>query len=171
MKRRGHPLCLVALTLIMCLALSCAGEAGKTAEQIAADKEAIATFIDHYEKTLKAGDIDGWSALWDDDAKRMEPFTAPVVGKEAIKNSMQSLLDMSTIDLKINNEEIAVIENWGYISGTFTYTAILKMTPDTVNVSGSYLSIMKMQEDGNWKVFRECYNSDNPPRKPEETGE
>ena len=166
MKATFFQCSLIAVTLIMCFALSCTDQAKKTAEQTAAAKADIAAYIDAYAATLKAGDVNGWIALWADDARRMEPFQPARIGKDQIMASIQTFLDTFAIDLKINNEETTIAGDWGYISGTFLYSAIQRAGGGTMEISGSYLSIMQRQADGAWKVFRECYNTDTPPAAP-----
>ena len=168
MERKTTRGCILASMLVLCLAISCADNAKKTADQMAADEAAITEYIDAYAKMLAVEDIEGWIALWDDNARRLEPFGKPLVGTDQIKASMASFLDTFAIDLKINNEEIKIAGDWGYISGTFSYTAMVKAVPDTLKIGGSYLSIMRRQADGTWKVFRECYNTDAIPPMPVE---
>jgi len=145
MKKASLQTIIIPLMLLMCLVMSCADQAKLTVEQVAADKAAITGYIDTYTKTVNAADLNGWMELWADGARRMEPDSPAQIGKEQIMASMKAFLDTYAITLNIKNEEITVAGDWGYISGTFSYTAIIKAVSDTMNIGGSYLSVMQRQ--------------------------
>jgi len=60
--------------------------------------------------------------------------------------------------------EIVVTGPWGYSRGTYTQDLTARSTGKTIHVDGKFLTIFKKQMDGSWKIYRDCFNSNVPPK-------
>ena len=107
---------------------------------------------------LKKGDSIGFSNMFTIDAKVLPSGMPAVSGRDAI----QSLFGFF-IRTGINDLTLTTIDVWG--NGSFIVEEGSWKVADTSGKEmdhGKYLKLWKM-EDGNWKLFRECFNSDIPP--------
>jgi ketosteroid isomerase-like protein len=67
--------------------------------------------------------------------------------------------------MTIDTEEVRVAGDWAFARGTYTYTMVPKEKGATIEGTGKWLSIFEKQDDGSWKMTRDCYN-DNAPSAP-----
>jgi len=128
-----------------------------------ADVAAIKSSTEEYDATLKAGDLDSWMSLYTDDAVRMPPNMPALVGKDAIRNFYQPILEQYVIDINETCEEVIVCGDWAFIRGTYTYTMTPKVGGDPSLDSGKWIALHKRQSDGSWNIYRNIFNSDLPP--------
>ena len=157
---------LVALTL-----LACAQQTTPVAEEVVTAETDVAAFeaavLDAwvtYSATMNAGDVDGWITLWDDNAVRMAPNAPAVHGKAAIRETVSgALLSVDFEEFTINNEEVQVFGDFGFARGSYSFVNAM-VEDDPVPLEGKYLTILKRQPDGSWKVYCDCFNSNTPPR-------
>ena len=70
--------------------------------------------------------------------------------------------DVESFNIKI--EEVQVAGDWGFARGTYTSSAKPKAGGGNRLVDGKFLTIFKRQPDSSWKIFRDCYNSNVPPK-------
>jgi ketosteroid isomerase-like protein len=155
---------LVALTLLACAQRTTpvAEEAVTTEADAAAFEAAVLDTWVTYSATVKAGDVDGWIALWDDAGVRMPPNVPAVHGKPAIKEGASGRFDIAEFEeFTINNEEVQVLGYFGFARGNYSFVMLAEGDP--VPYEGKYLTIFKRQPDGSWKIYRDCFNSNTPP--------
>jgi hypothetical protein len=67
--------------------------------------------------------------------------------------------------IDIKNEETVVRGDIAYCRGTFTRVMTPKAGGASVNYDGKFLTILKRQGDGTRKIYRDCFNSNVPPRQ------
>lgn len=128
-------------------------------------KSAVTSVLDTYGATLKAGDVDGWIALWDENGIQLPPDAPAVVGKPAILQAKRgALLAIHFEQFTVNLEETQVSGYIGFARGTYSYTAVAKAGGGTVFFQGEFLTIFKRQPGGSWKIYRDCFNSSAPPQ-------
>ncbi|MBE3064794.1 MAG: hypothetical protein IMZ69_07215, partial [Spirochaetes bacterium] len=60
--------------------------------------------------------------------------------------------------------EIIVTGPWAYSRGVYTQDLKNKSSGQVVHVDGKFLTIFKLQQDSSWKIFRDCFNSNVPPK-------
>jgi len=91
------------------------------------------------------------------DAKMMGPNEKAIVGRPAIKKvfgnwikSGMPTLTMKTVEIWGNEELMAAEEEWAFSD-----------KDGKILDSGKSIELFKM-ENGKWKIFRDCYNSDMP---------
>ena len=78
----------------------------------AADLAALEANAAAYEAAYAAGDADALAALHADDAVRMPPNAAPVIGKEAIRASFQATFEQFDGNITLSLAEVEVAGDW-----------------------------------------------------------
>jgi uncharacterized protein (TIGR02246 family) len=104
---------------------------------------------------MNKGDVTGMANCYTTDAQMMAPNSPTVKGRSNIQAAMMTYIESGAtkMNVQINNvwgdEETLVSE------GTMSFS-----TNDGQMVDKSkYITIYK-KEDGRWKMFRDCFNSD-----------
>jgi len=159
MKRLLMPLCMLALISVGCNHIEEKAEKDVAAAQtfnLAAAKDSIAASNTAFAKALANKDSAGVAALYTSDAVLM-PANMPVfTGTAAITSFMGEGIrgGMNSINLQTTE----VFGTGDIVTEVGTYT--LSFGPD--QDKGKYIVIWK-NEGGKWKMFRDIFNSDNPP--------
>ncbi|MCB0181876.1 MAG: SgcJ/EcaC family oxidoreductase, partial [Anaerolineae bacterium] len=122
---------------------------------------------EQYASSLNAGDVDSYMALWADDAMQLPPDSLPIVGKETLRAGLESELEAITYDMEITNKEVNVSGDMAVARGTYAATITFKDGSDPISIDGKYMTLLKRQPDGSWKIFRDIYNSNVPPASDE----
>jgi uncharacterized protein (TIGR02246 family) len=134
-----------------------------------ADAKAVAAAVDEiwkqYASSFSSGDIERWLSLWTDDGVQMPPDSPPVVGKEQIRARNKAVLDRFTFDMSISNEEVTAAGDWAFSRGVYKATLTPKGGGKTILVDGKYMTILRRQPDGSWKIHRDIFNSNAPPNE------
>ena len=130
----------------------------------AAVAEAIDAIWREYEASLLAGDVDRWIAQWMEDGVQMPPNMPPRVGKETIFAAVSGFLSQyEYTDFVIDNEDAEVNGDLAFARGTYAASFAAKAGGDPVGVEGKYMTILRRQADGSWKIYRDIFNSNVPP--------
>ena len=128
------------------------------------DIAALQKAMDMYALAMKAGDLDLWMSLYTEDTVKMAPDAPAVIGKEALRASMQPFFDTFTIEeMDIFDVDIQVAGNWAFSRCNFTATMIPKAGGEPMYMDAKDMSISKRQPDGSWKIHWDCWNSNVPP--------
>ena len=128
-----------------------------------ADTTAINTIWSKYESSLEAGDIDAWLSLWTEKGIQMPPGEAPVVGMDQLRARNGAALDKFTVDMEISNAEVEIFDGWAFSRGTYTATFSPKDGSQPIPVDGKYMTILEKQSGGEWKIYRDIFNSNVTP--------
>ena len=132
-------------------------------ERNKADITALKEMLNKYATMCHAGDLDGWLSLWADDGIQMYPGAPSRVGKEQIRAGMKPAFDQFILKIVIMPEiEAKISGNLGFLRGTYTLAMIPKAGGETIDYDGKYLTILEKQNDGSWKIARDCFNSNKP---------
>lgn len=121
-------------------------------------KKEIATVNNDFMQALIKGDPAAVANCYTSDARFMVPNKSTIVNREAIQADFSGMvksgatMQLTTIDLWGNNGSLTE-------EGLYTVTVKNGQQVD----KGKYLALWK-KENGSWKIFRECYNSDLPSR-------
>lgn len=128
-------------------------------------RAAVQRIWDTYSAANVAGDTASYIDLCDENIIKMGPNRPALFGKAALekrKRKGHKKWNYESQDIKI--EETQVFGDYGFARGTYTATLTAKTGGKTRKVDGKYLTIFKRQADGSWKIFRDCYNSNVPPK-------
>ncbi len=109
------------------------------------------------------GDVETLVAMYAPDAEVMAPGNSRAVGHDAIRAMLtkeSAAMKAAGVSLELNDDDKGGASgDLGYHSGSFA----VKDASGNVVDSGNYLAVLKRQEDGKWLLFRDTWNSDNPP--------
>jgi uncharacterized protein (TIGR02246 family) len=151
------------LVFLLCFTFSCQ-QAEEVAEEpvvdISADVEAINEIWNQYATAMNTGDFDLWISLWEDDGIQMPPDAPAVFGKEQIRIVNEKKFEPFEVNVTINNEEVQIEGDLAFSRGTGTISLTPKAGGETISMIGKYLTILKKQKDGFWKIYCDCFNFD-----------
>lgn len=139
---------------------SSAGTEGKETTpsfDLAAAKTGIEATNAEFGDFIAKGDSVGIASLYTSDAKVMGGNMPAVSGRAAIQSTFAGLLSMGIGSGKLTTTEVWGINDLVAEEGTYTLTSKDGAEMD----KGKYIVLWKM-EDGKWKLFRDCFNSDLP---------
>jgi ketosteroid isomerase-like protein len=61
--------------------------------------------------------------------------------------------------MDITNEEVQVSGDLAFARGTYAATVTPKAGGEETFIDGKYMTILKRQTDGSWKIHRDIFNS------------
>lgn len=153
----GTCLLAVAVLVTACMPVSPVAQVNAQSQPEEPDMDAIWA---EYSDSLMAGDAERWGQLWLEDGVQMPPGAPPNIGKEAIlANLAAGLGQVSYEDFVINNEEVTVSGDLAVVRGTYATNLVPKGGGGPLPLDGKYMSVLKRQPDGEWKLFRDIFNS------------
>jgi uncharacterized protein (TIGR02246 family) len=131
------------------------------------DRQAIEALHRADMAASKARDLAMLLSLCSDDCVMLPPGEDPIVGREAIRRSLQQDLQQER-DYRITEyvhdfEEVRVLGDWAFEWGTFSAAAEPAGGGPPLRSSGKILRILRRQADGTWKVARSIWNNDPEP--------
>ena len=150
----------VGLSSLLFLMMGCASEDRPDTQ---ADEAAINAIWSTYVSSLEAGDIDAWLSLWTEDGVQMPPNERPVIGKDQLRTRNGGALDVFAVEIDITNQEVGVAGDWAFSRGVYTATFAPKDGSEPIPVDGKFMTILKRQSDGGWKIYRDIFNSNVAP--------
>jgi uncharacterized protein (TIGR02246 family) len=130
---------------------------------VEADIAAIENVMDQYAVCVNTGDLELWLSLMTDDTIKMPPDAPAIFGKEELRASNKPLFDNFTLEMALFPEEAQVDGDLGFARGTYTFLLTPNEGGEPLYMVGKYLTILKRQADGSWKISHDCYNSNVPP--------
>ena len=156
-------LLILPLVFLLCFTFGCQ-QAEDVAEEpavdVEADIEAINEIWNQYASAINTDDFDLWISLWEDDGIQMPPDAPAVFGKEQILAVNERKFEPFEVNLTINNAEVQIDGDLAFSRGAYTASLTPKAGGETVDLIGKYLTILKKQTDGSWKIYCDCFNSD-----------
>ncbi len=154
------------LWTVLCLAtMGCAGL--PRAQSAEADLAAIRQIWSNYAGFVERGDAVGWLSQWDAEGVQLRPDAPARMKNELdaqVPAAFKARFDANDTKMAINPIEIVVNGPWAYSRGTYTQDLTAKSSGKTTHVDGKFLTIFKRQADGGWKIYRDCFNSNVPPK-------
>ena len=81
-----------------------------------------------------------------------------------VPGAFKARVEANDTKMSITPLEIVIAGPWAYSRGTFTQDLTAKATGQTVHVDGKFLTIFRKQPSGAWKIYRDCFNSNVPPK-------
>jgi ketosteroid isomerase-like protein len=155
------------------LAVACGGKPGgedATVRQMGTPDEAMSArqVIDSsnaaFASALVAGDAPAMMTLYSDDAIVMPPGAPALRGRaEYTKWNDGMLAAFAFTDARFTTTDLTVQGPYAIETGSYAMTMkppAGRAVPDT----GKYLAIWKQQPGGGWRMVRDIFNSDRPPK-------
>jgi uncharacterized protein (TIGR02246 family) len=159
--KKLHLIKVILMTLIL-VSISCKKETEATTEvkpafNLEEAKTAIEAAGQTFVMAMNKGDSITLANCYTKDAKMMGPNEKAVIGRPAIQKVFSGWIKggmptftMKTIEIWGNEEMMVAEEEWTFSD-----------KDGKILDSGKSIEIFKM-EDGKWRMYRDCYNSDLP---------
>jgi ketosteroid isomerase-like protein len=139
--------------------------AGLTVE----DHHEIAAIPELFVERALVGDWDAVADLYHPAAIQMPPDEPAVMGREAIRHALSLTLGaeggVRLEDFSVNIREVEGIGDLIYVRATYHLEMVITVGGEEVSVKqhGPYVNILRRDEGGGWRIFRQIYNRDHPP--------
>jgi uncharacterized protein (TIGR02246 family) len=133
---------------------------GKKGLDPEAARNAVVSTQAYFAESIRKGDAAAASSVYAADAQLISPGSPPKVGRDAIREDFVGMIKAGVNDLQL--ETLQVWGDAGYLieEGRF----LLKDNNGKELEHGRYLTAWK-QENGQWKIFRDIWNSFNSAQK------
>lgn len=154
----------LAITLIAILGfMVVVASAQEATPSVEADTAAIQQLWASYETYVETGNLDAWMGLWMEGGVQMPPGSPPNVGLEMIRNHADIAPSDDAIAMHIDAQEITILGDWAYSRGLYTVDVTPAAGGAAQHVDGKFMTILRRQEDGSWKIYRDIFNSNGQP--------
>jgi ketosteroid isomerase-like protein len=116
------------------------------------------------------GDAAWVAALYAEDGVLLGPGEDPVIGRDAIRAREHGFLTAYKIEMALDSAECEPLgeKGWGY--GSFRATLTPHGGGEAIRITGKYLNIVRLREDGTLEICRHCWNADQPIPAPQAAG-
>jgi uncharacterized protein (TIGR02246 family) len=137
------------------------------------DRQAIAQLPTKYVEWALADDWDAVADLYHEDAILMPPEQAALAGRDNIRQYLAQLLGTEGgVTLESFSVDVVELQGVGDLAyARATYQFEISMTVDdeeiTVQNQGPYMNILRPNEAGDWRIYRQIINRDHPPASPD----
>ncbi len=133
------------------------------------DRQGIAQLPIKYVERALTDDWDAVADLYHEDAIVMPPDRPPVVGRDNIRQFLAQLLGteggVTLESFSVDVVELQKVGDLAYARATYQFE--ISMTVDdeeiTVHNRGPYMNILRSDEAGDWRIYRQIINRDHPP--------
>lgn len=127
------------------------------------DVQAIKKSVEDYAKAVSAGDADGATAMWSDNASYADNHFPVAAGKEAIRSMNKATASLFTMEFSCPVDDVRVMGDFAVARGTW----VANITPKVQGIaslkdSGSWMLTCSRQSDGSWK-WDWCVPNSNQP--------
>lgn len=135
----------------------------------AEDRQEIPTIPERFVERALAGDWDGLADLYHPDAIQMPPDQPAVEGRGAIRDALARTLGAEGgVKLEAISLEIREAEGMGdlvYVRADYRMKISVMAGGAEVSIEqhGPYINILRRDEQGRWRIYRQLYNRDHPP--------
>ncbi|HXY70715.1 MAG TPA: nuclear transport factor 2 family protein [Gemmatimonadales bacterium] len=155
MRRAAAGVCLTAFAVL-------GGCKPAAAPITAADRAAAQTMDSTYSAAIAAGDVNGMTAIYTQDAMMQPPMMPAVHGMEALRQFYQAM-SSAKVNITLTQETADGAGDFMYTTGRYHYQQMPAETGPSED--GKYLEIFRRGADGKWMVVAESW-SPNAPRAP-----
>ncbi|HVO72427.1 MAG TPA: nuclear transport factor 2 family protein [Ignavibacteriaceae bacterium] len=148
---------LVIPAFMLLLAAGCLSQQKETVFDLENAKKEIDAANSDFINLFNRSDSVGLANLFTVDGKSMEPNAPALIGRSQIQAHYSAVMKAGANKIGLLTTGLWGDENMLAEEGEFTFTDKDGKLLD----KGKYLTLWKA-EDGKWKLFRDCYNSDLP---------
>ncbi|SNS44793.1 YybH family protein [Tropicimonas sediminicola] len=125
----------------------------------AADEAAIKGLWQTYSTARVDADAETWLSLWDAEGIQMPPGI-PARGFDVLQESVpKAFVPGAVTAMEIDPIDIEIAGDWAFSRGVYSSTRM--RDGQEMELDGKFLTILKRQDDGTWKIYRDCFNSNN----------
>ena len=120
------------------------------------DTESIRRLVERDVAAVRQADLDLLAELFAEDAIRLPPGQAPIVGRDSIRHSLQEFPPVRQFDVEI--EEIDGRHDLAFVRAS--YAIVIDIADaESVHEAGSLLAVLKKRRDGSWVWHRDMWHS------------
>ena len=149
---------LIVIPIVLVLGIVILITVSKADEKEMADvKAAIAAGNEKLMAAFRRGDAAGLAALYTENGQLLPPNSDFITGKPAIQQFWQGVMDMGIKAALLETVELEAHGDTAIDVGRYT----MQGEGDKILDKGKYLVVWK-QEDGQWKLHRDIWNSSMP---------
>jgi uncharacterized protein (TIGR02246 family) len=152
---------IVVLMLVGCTRQTNLPE-GTTMSKQPEDIAAIKQLAEDWRAGWLSGDPETLLALLSDEPVLIMSSQDSIIGKEAIRTLHQYVFENYTFTSDVEQMEVEVDGDLGYIWSKYTNTETPKAGGETIEDHGQAVSIVRRQHDGSWKFARLIINRSQP---------
>ncbi len=129
------------------------------------DVKEIRKVFEAYRKSFLNGSVEQFCAIWHEDGTQIHPDAPPSVGIEQLRAMVESSLEKFTFELfELTLFETQILgPGVGFGAGDFRYSLIEKATGKIIETPGRFMTIVKKDSKGEWKLLRDCYSYNSNP--------
>jgi uncharacterized protein (TIGR02246 family) len=130
------------------------------------DVEAVTAFVATYTAAVEAEDMETWQTLRTSDMIAFPPDAPPFVGLETLRSWAEGTFATTSTTFTAQPEDVLVAGDLATVRASYTQI----VTPndgDAMELSGTWLMVLRKQPDGSWKVWRDMWSVVAPPDTPE----
>lgn len=113
-------------------------------------------------EAINANDYDAIMAMLTDDVVFLAAHAPPVVGKAAVGAWIQGYLDAFVTHWDKRPEELILAGHWAIQRYSYTVTDRPHGGGDPIVDTGWGLAVYHLDDDGEWRVARDSFGSDQP---------
>ena len=128
-------------------------------------KKNIEDWNQQFSEAMLNGDNEKMLTFYADDIISLPSYQPMMEGKETIKNAM--MMDENSgnkfTKFQLNSKKVLLQGNLLVDIGTYDMSMDIVGMDDPYNDQGKYVTIYEKQDDGNWKIKVETWNSDINP--------
>lgn len=101
--------------------------------------------------------VEATLALYAPDAVFVQPDGSRVEGTAAIRTLFQTITATFDSDLRFASERVKVSGDLAFDSGSYTETLVMRSTGKKMQSRGSYLTVYRKQDSGEWKILEQVW--------------
>jgi ketosteroid isomerase-like protein len=116
-----------------------------------------------YEAAINSNDTDTVMAMYDKDAKILQPYGPIVSGPENIRKWVDDYFKAFKTHWKKVPLQNFVLGEYGFDEGIDTAVDTPRDGSPPIYWNSKGILIYKRQENGEWLIFRDIWNNNNPP--------
>jgi len=119
----------------------------------------VQDILEAYLEARVAGDAELWLSLWDEEGIQLFPGSR-ASNMEALRETTAARFQAVPVNSsKISTDDITMAGEYAIAHGHFLIERVVDGEP--VIFDGKFLTILKKQSDGRWKIYRDCSNSNH----------
>ena len=153
------------LMLLMVTAGSSVWAGGRQEKAEEEARQEIAAIWENYCESVEQNDSATFISLHEMDAYKMPPQEPMFLIRDAAPN-MQAAWDedaeMWDNEMSIDWDEIIIHDDVAWSMGNYEIISTPKNGGAPAAFKGKFLTILRKQDDGSWKIYRDCFNSNQP---------
>jgi len=122
------------------------------------DVEAVTALLAQYSDAVEAGDIETWATFRTDDMVAFPPDAPAFVGLESLRSWAETTFRETTTQFPLQADEVLVAGDLAVVRASYEQTVTPRGEGEPIEMSGTWLIVLRKQPDGSWKVWRDMWS-------------